>query len=486
MPKYLYLFSEFAICVKLKHAYILEGAYILENTNLTKIKYCLNRKFQMKKNIAIWVLILMSLTLNHPSEAWQNTSNKTVVIDLSAKRGLAINRASGFLLSLASDAPEDNDLLPLKVRLLRTRYSPGWGADQEKTTSLAVERMNKYGSRVQIMVHDEYIWGRGIPNTSHGWPGDNNSYEGLRIVIDSIYSKSKTNKHKIEWDLWNEPDNNYFWKRTRDQFFNTWKEGHRMIKSKDSKAIIVGPNIMTFNFEWLKDFLLFAKKNNVLPDILSWHELGPYKEISNHVSKMRLFLTNNNINIQKIDINEYCGPEQFLNPGIHVWYFAELEKAKVYGACHACWPEKGEKVGNCFNNSLDGIMTSNGVARRATWYTYKAYADITGEYLDLKPSQFVNGIAGVNKTKNLFNILVGKDSGPLENTQIKILNWSAFKTQNKNKNTEIILQKIPASGGNQLFNLPPSKSLFKQSANNELVFTISDFAAGEAYSISVK
>ena len=444
-----------------------------ENRSITKFTLNFRKHFLL---VTLYSLLNQGIF----ALAYQNQNNQQITIDSGNILGKANQKASGFLLSLSEDEPSNNYLLPLKPKVFRTRYSPGWGPDKEKTSSLAVQRMNKLGVRVQIMVHDEYIWGRGIPNTQHGWPGDNNSFEGLKLVIEGIDSKARKLNQKIEWDLWNEPDNQYFWKRSKEQFFNTWKEGYRMIKAKDKNATVIGPSIMMFRAEWLKEFLIFAKKNNTLPDILSWHELGPYKEITNHANMMRNFMKSNAINIQKISINEYCGPQQYNNPGIHVWYFAELERSKVDGACHACWPE-GNGKGNCFNNSLDGIMTESGRAPRAVWHTYKAYADITGQLVDLKPTNTVTGIAGIDRSKNTMTLLLGKDSGSTENIKVNVNKW--FR---KGK-AEIMVQKIPATGSNQLFNLPDQKKLIKQiTPNNEIHFEIPEFNAGEAYKVVIK
>ena len=67
---------------------------------------------------------------------------------------------------------------------------------------------------------------------------------------------------QIEWDLWNEPDLEYFWGRSQAQFFETWKHAHQRVRAKDPNAVIVGPSIGYFVTQgvnrvqggWLKEF----------------------------------------------------------------------------------------------------------------------------------------------------------------------------------------------------------------------------------------
>jgi hypothetical protein len=45
-------------------------------------------------------------------------------------------------------------------------------------------------------------------------------------------------------------------------------------KPRDPNAKIMGPSADRWDQNYMRDFLTYAKNNNCLPDIVSWHELG--------------------------------------------------------------------------------------------------------------------------------------------------------------------------------------------------------------------
>ena len=53
----------------------------------------------------------------------------------------------------------------------------------------------------------------------------------------------------------------------------------------------------------------------------------------------------------EISINEMVPPGSNFDPGVHVAYFANLERAAVDSACHSCWPSScpSRAVLPCFN-----------------------------------------------------------------------------------------------------------------------------------------
>jgi hypothetical protein len=53
---------------------------------------------------------------------------------------------------------------------------------------------------------------------------------------------------------------------------------------------------------------------------------------------------------------------------------AQLEAGKADANARACWNDRSGEL-TCFNNSLDGLLTSGGARRRAAWWAYKSYAD---------------------------------------------------------------------------------------------------------------
>jgi hypothetical protein len=92
--------------------------------------------------------------------------------------------------------------------------------------------------------------------------------------------------------------------------------------------VIVGPSINKYDPEYLEAFLLYARDQDVVPDILSWHEIIEQHRpviIPRHVTSMRAFMKENRITIRGIDINEFGSPERQTSPGLTAMYLANLD-----------------------------------------------------------------------------------------------------------------------------------------------------------------
>ncbi len=100
-------------------------------------------------------------------------------------------------------------------------------------------------------------------------------YKEWEMLVTSL------TKHLIEhfgvevvkkWDFesWNEPNLDYFWKdANKDEFFKLWALTYKAVKSVNSEIRIGGPS--TARAEWIPDFLEFSRKNNCEPDYIIVH-----------------------------------------------------------------------------------------------------------------------------------------------------------------------------------------------------------------------
>jgi len=112
------------------------------------------------------------------------------------------------------------------------------------------------------------------------------------------------------------PYNPEFWNRPITQFFETYRRAVNIIRSRIPGATIAGPGYAVYVHPTsgicckLTDFLAYAKANNVLPNILSWHEIilpdwnyatlpyVGYADFLGRVTTMRNFMTVNGITVK--------------------------------------------------------------------------------------------------------------------------------------------------------------------------------------------
>lgn len=75
------------------------------------------------------------------------------------------------------------------------------------------------------------------------------------------------------FEFWNEPEVQFFWSGTRQEFFTFYAESYRCIKAIDSEMKIGGFGTIDFSKHqyWLEDFDAFAKKEKIGVDFFSFH-----------------------------------------------------------------------------------------------------------------------------------------------------------------------------------------------------------------------
>ena len=81
-------------------------------------------------------------------------------------------------------------------------------------------------------------------------------------------------KEVRQWyfEVWNEPNHDYFWRGTQADYFKLYETTARAMKAIDPKLRVGGPG--TAGLGWIKEFLDFCSQNNVPVDFASTHNYG--------------------------------------------------------------------------------------------------------------------------------------------------------------------------------------------------------------------
>jgi hypothetical protein len=161
-----------------------------------------------------------------------------LVIDFSVAEEPVRHRASGILLSLSQYAPPDKYIIPLRPSLIR------------HSDLNVYNRAIKMGAEYMYLISDVYaaMYLKHYTDKNGIWPGDNNKWDAWEDLIKRNVTVVKNRGYKkLIWDIWNEPDIDMFWKRSREQFFETYKRAYEIIRNIDPAAVISGPNTAYFN-----------------------------------------------------------------------------------------------------------------------------------------------------------------------------------------------------------------------------------------------
>ena len=151
-------------------------------------------------------------------------------------------------------------------------------------------------------------------------------------------------------------------------------------------------------------FLTYAKANNALPDIISWHELAARRASPPTSPPTKPWRQSLGISPRPIVIEEYAETSEVGVPGALVGYIAKFERAGVSNADLAFWNQYG---------TLGDTLISTGGAPNGAYWLYDWYGAMTGKMVTtVPPAQTgIDGAASVNPARNQVSVIFGGGTG---------------------------------------------------------------------------
>lgn len=426
----------------------------------------------MPSLLGILIVVLGACSLLVPGAAQQATEQPgaQVTVDFAQDQGPVTHRASGILHSISATEPADDTVLPLKLRAFRGRanegylFAPGF-----------YERLQRLGvQHVQVVVSDSWGYAADRP-----WPGDDDNWTPWEQFLQHLFAQVHDRKLSVEWDIWNEPNIEQFWRRDRARFFETWRRGVAKLRALDNNAVIVGPSITHYDLQYLQEFLRFEKQHDALPDILCWHELSSADgfSIAPHAQQIRDWMMQQGERVNRISINEIIPDSRKFSPGVTASYLAGIERAGAESACHACWGDgtADKPVTNCENTSLDGLLTADTKRPRSNWWAYQAYGAMTGRFVAFVRDEKVkvDGVAGYDAASATALVLLGScepQSAPA--LQLKLLHLDRTARLLRNGKLHVLAERIPDTEKAALVRPEPILDQDVQVENNQVTISI--------------
>ncbi|CAH1208290.1 hypothetical protein PAECIP111892_03084 [Paenibacillus auburnensis] len=333
-----------------------------------------------------------------------HAANSQFIVDLSKDTGTIRYGANGFLYGLSDPGiPSDNMLIPLKPQTISQKAPNGLQHPNGDALVVAPQFIRAGGRQILIEMQDIY----------QNWPYENNGLADYLTKVDTIVNNvlADPNKEVYAFIPFNEPD--WIWYNPTDKlqnFFNDWKTVYQRIRSIYPNAKIAGPTYSYYNANVYSQFMTFAKENNVLPDIMLWHELDNsfFTDWYTHYNHYRGVEASLGIAARPIVINEYGRASTDIGvPGNLVQFIAKFESSKVDGNL-AYWTTAG---------SLNDLVTQNNRPTGA-WWLYKWYAGMTGRTVQVTPPSqngSLQGVASLDSSKKQARIILG---GSLNSTDV--------------------------------------------------------------------
>ncbi len=342
-------------------------------------------------------LLVAALVIVLPSGA-ASAAPSQLTVDLAANTGALRYGATGFLYGLGDEGiPNETMLAALKPQVAAQKAPDGLQHPNGDALKVAPMFKRAGGRHIEIYLQDVY------PN----WPYDNLGLNDYLGKVDTIARKvvADPNRTFFVYVPFNEPDWIWYSGQITGRFLNDWRTVVQRIRAIDPGARIAGPGFTHYMPNEMRAFMTFAKNNNVLPDTVTWHELGDdfFAGWDGHYNNYRQIERDLGITARPITIDEYARQNGDLGvPGNLVQYVAKFEASKV-DACLAYWTTAG---------GLNDLVTRNNQATGG-WWLYKWYGDLTGNTVAVTPPSAggsLQGLAALDPAKQQARVIFGGNS----------------------------------------------------------------------------
>ena len=340
---------------------------------------------------------------------------ETLTIDLGTGTGAFHGGASGTLYGLYGDGVPSRTLVEgMYVRTVSTKAQDGTQHPGADALEILPSFVAAGGRDVYIYMTDIY---RGFP---YEWPGATGEERladytaRVEKQVKQVLTMGELASHVV-YVPFNEPEGNMFgegewsynkvsWRTDPQHYFAAWQDIHHLIKGLHPDARIAGPNTSIL-YDEVRGFLEFAKAHDVLPDVMTWHELSTPSAIRTNIAKYRRMEEELGIDPLPININEYAFNYHLSVPGQVVQWVAAFEECKV-DADLAYWNIDGN-----LNDSVAEANKGNG-----QWWLFNAYGQMTGHTVQVTaphPNEqyTLQGVATLDTGKRQSRALFGGKGG---------------------------------------------------------------------------
>jgi len=353
----------------------------------------------------------------------------------------------------------------------------------------------------------------------------------------------------IQYDIWNEPDTNGGWHHNDcwgdSLFFAVWAAAVDTIRTKHPDAVICGPSLAGVdgktddngNYETevtMTAFIDSCIARDAMPDVLSWHDIwhsDPWdtdmtgevdleRNLYAQIIHARSLVQARSASLQAIgvdpdeiryEINEMLDRDVAQIPCYDVRNFALAQRAKHDGlnldfVGRSCWCDDCQTPAACADphptnlqcSRLGGLIqpggqlcnSQNKYLPRYGWWAYKAYADLSGNYVNAHSTAQLDAISSVDLDERKIRILAARNSANLEDVRLVIKNIDA--TLVINEAVHVLISRIHGDPASVNLAYPGLAPTFVDSANfpiagdsTVIIIGQNDFVSGDVLDILV-
>jgi Ricin-type beta-trefoil lectin domain-like len=406
--------------------------------------------------VAAGMMLALATPLLAPAQS--AAAAVSLSVNLGSVTGTATGVGEGFLYGVSQDGtqPADQFLAPLGMNAFRGggHASRGWIGDgyrngsgtQADVTEVVTQARRftqpPYHAQYQVILSDIYGADGGQPSNTM-WPCDNGDCSNWVSFIDSVVGAIQSSGVKVAYDIWNEPDISIFWARGVDsaQYFQMWDTAAREIRRIAAGAPILGPstalNPQQNSGEW-QTWLAHTKAAGTLPDEITNHNEADGDDPVAVAQSIDNALASNGIGRIPLSSNEFL-PQDQQTAGQTAWYLARFAQSGYANAMRGNW--------NCCETpNLTGILTQTGSGWQPTgqWWTFRAYADLTGSLVSTSGQAGTTAIAAAEDSSNRRAVaVVGDENGITGAASVTFGGLSSVPWLAGNGSVNVTVDRIP-------------------------------------------
>ncbi len=429
----------------------------------------------------IFVLISMVIPagmLKADESGETKTGGACLHFDASKERstGKLLHGSTGFLYGVSEPGvPSANLIQAISPKILVQKAADGRQHPSGDAYRLTPFLRECGVENIQVYIQDYYL----------EWPYEYNGIddysEKVKMVVNKmVKGKSKEELSHYSFVLFNEPDMIWYGNNISG-LCRDWLKIYKTVKDIDPDLKVAGPNYSLYDSNAYKTFFEFCRRNECLPEYITWHELqkgrlGSFAarcaEVKDYINT---YYAGSGIE-PDIFINETVNFSDLGNPGALVGWLSVFEEQNVY----ASLPFWG--LANSLNELAADTNKPNGA-----WWVYKWYAQMSGDKMPLtaentKPFGAYGGLYGLASADDEARVVYSLFGGQAGNQTVSIENICSAQTFKDAKSAYVKIYRTKYTGQQGFADTTPLQFEGNISfTGDDLVFTVPDAELTDAY-----
>ncbi len=340
-----------------------------------------------KRIIPVFIMAVLSLLIAGVLVV-DRLAVPVITADFNSQSELS-GRASGFLYGFAEeDIPTEEIARSIGINSLATKTYGGLQHPIGDVKDVSGTFLSAGGEMLMVYTQDMYdTWYYQLDSFSE-------YNEKVKYTVSEI--EKSAYRDKIVYCIYNEMDNgvwcgNFWEEENRKEFYSQWKITYDVVKEINPDAKIAGPGHCGYNYDFIKEFLIYCKENDCLPEVIVWHELSDQSIYWMEHNFQGYYSICDEIGIERLPvcISEYGLMRTNGIPGESVKWISRLEAEDAYG-CVAYW-----RLANNLSDTVADDVTPN-----SNYWVYNFYGKMKGNELETKEWDMLHS--------NIGNYLKGK------------------------------------------------------------------------------